>query len=102
LQIEPSIIVDIEFQRPKHGRDIGTPSATDRQCQLKMRTFLHHQAMPCRKVLLSGLKKVIPIAQGCHFSSVAPLVLSNTKWSPHIQRCQLPKTKISEMGNVMV
>ena len=60
LQIEPSIIVDIEFQQPKRGRDIGTPSAPDRQSQEHYST-----TKQCQRSLFIGSQE--SDAQGCHF-----------------------------------
>lgn len=83
MQIEPSIIVDIEFQRPKRGRDIGTPSATDRQSLPKKRN-IPPPPSNAREVFLSGLKKVMPKA--VIFSSVAPLALSNMTHSIPVRK----------------
>ena len=66
LQIEPSVIADIQFQCPKQGRDIGV--LTERPLK---KTTIHPPSDEAKEIFQAGLKRVMPVV--VVFSSVAPL-----------------------------
>ena len=82
LQIEPSIIAETEFQRPKRGRDINT--STDRQSSQPKKSNIPPPPSDAEEVFLTGLKEVMPTA--VIFSSVAPMECSVSQHSTPVRR----------------
>ena len=66
LQIEPSLITSVQFQRPKWGRDVGV--SLERPPN---KSTICPPTDEAKEAFLAGLKKVMPTA--VVFSSVAPL-----------------------------
>ena len=84
LQIEPSIIAEMEFQRPKRDRDINT--STDKHSSQVKRSNIPPPPSDAEEVLLTGLKKVMPTA--VIVSSVAPMECSVSQHSTPVRESQ--------------
>lgn len=91
MQVEPSLIVDIKFQRPKRGRDVGTCQGEASAKPTKTPKLKPH-TQEAENGFLRGLESILPSA--VFFSSHQPNCNTSSSSDTPIVR-KLPPTLLS-------